>query len=140
MWGKDTKTKRVFIAKCAKKQFLLTNSEVITSVLGVSGLKLHSSGTEPVTFFWTQFSLGRVQFLFGGAQAVILGARPRNAPRGAGPESMLISMPRFKSIIFIDIVLKLKYFCKKLQNLPIYSQTSLNCRFLATCVAVGIYW
>ena len=27
-----------------------------------------------------------------------------------------ISMPRFKSIIFIKIALKLSYFCKKMQN------------------------
>ena len=39
------------IAKSAKKQFLLTNFGVTTSILGVSGLELHSSGTEPVTFF-----------------------------------------------------------------------------------------
>ena len=43
--------KRVFIAQSPKKQFLLRNSEVITSILGVSGLELHYSGTEPVTFF-----------------------------------------------------------------------------------------
>ena len=40
--------KKVFITKSAKKQFLLTNSGVITNILGVSGLKLHYSGTEPV--------------------------------------------------------------------------------------------
>ena len=31
---------------------------VITSILGVSGLELHFSGTEHVTFFWAQSSLG----------------------------------------------------------------------------------
>ena len=50
--------KRVFIAKSAKKQFLPTNSGVIASILGVSGLKQHSSSTEPVTFFGAQTSLG----------------------------------------------------------------------------------
>ena len=43
--------KSVFIVESAKKQFLLTNSGVTTSILGVSGLELHSSGTETVTFF-----------------------------------------------------------------------------------------
>ena len=81
IWGKDNKEKRkvfilkytgifmdsgvkplkqtVFIAKSTKKkQFLLTNSRVITSSLGASGLELHSSNTEPVTFFGVQSSLG----------------------------------------------------------------------------------
>ena len=47
------------------------NSGVITSILGVSGLELHSSSTEPVNFF-------RAKFSFGGVQADILG--------GHGPE------------------------------------------------------
>ena len=49
------------------------NSGVITSILGVLGFELHSSGTEPVTFFGTQSSLGEEQFSFGGAQAVMFG-------------------------------------------------------------------
>ena len=52
--------------KSAKKQFLLTNSEVITSILGVLGLELHSSGTEPVTFFGAQSSLGGHHILVWG--------------------------------------------------------------------------
>ena len=63
---------RIFIAKSAKKQFLLTNFGVIPSISGVSGLELHFSGTEPVTFFGAQTSLG-AQFLFGEVQAVIWG-------------------------------------------------------------------
>ena len=52
-----------------KKQFLLTNSEVITIILEVSGLEVHSSGTEPVTFFGAQSSLGgHNSRLGGGAQ------------------------------------------------------------------------
>ena len=47
------------------------------SILEVPGLELHSSGTEPVTFFGAKFS-------FGGVQAVIRGARPRNAPVAPG--------------------------------------------------------
>ena len=37
--------KKVFFAKSAKKQFLLTNSRVITSILGISDLELLSNGT-----------------------------------------------------------------------------------------------
>ena len=48
-WGGTTK-KRDFIPKSAKKQLLLTNSGVTTNILRISGLKLHSSGTELVTF------------------------------------------------------------------------------------------
>ena len=70
-WDQTTKKKRIFLAKSAKEQFLLSNSGVITSILGVSGLKLHSSDTEPVTFFGTQLSLEGTQFSFGGAQVVI---------------------------------------------------------------------
>ena len=66
-WGETTK-------KSAKKQFLLTNSEVITIILEVSGLEVHSSGTEPVTFFGAQSSLGgHNSRLGGGAQALIWG-------------------------------------------------------------------
>ena len=59
----------------------------MNSILGVSGPELHSSGTESVTFFEAQSSLGGT-FLVWGAQAVIWGARPRNAPHGAGPEQL----------------------------------------------------
>ena len=41
-----------------KKQFLLANSGVITTILGVSGLELHSSCTKPVNFFGALSSLG----------------------------------------------------------------------------------
>ena len=37
-----------------ERQFSLTNSGMITSIFGVSGLELHSNGTEPVTFFGAQ--------------------------------------------------------------------------------------
>ena len=70
--GVKPQKKRIFITKSAKKQCLLTNSGVITSILGVSGLELHFSVTEPVTFFWAQSSLGGHSFVWG-AQAVIWG-------------------------------------------------------------------
>ena len=53
--GIKARKTRVFIAKSAKKQFLLPYSGVITSIL--KGLELYSSGTKPVTFFGAQFSL-----------------------------------------------------------------------------------
>ena len=56
-----------------KKQFLHTNCGAITITLGVSGLELHSCGTELVTFFGAQFS-------FGVAQAVIWGGTAPECP------------------------------------------------------------
>ena len=73
--------KTIFDAKSTKKQFLLTNSGLIKSILEVSGLELHSSRTEPVNFFEAQSSLREAQFSFWDAQAVIWGgARHRNSP------------------------------------------------------------
>ena len=61
--SEDQKTKKkVFTAESAKERFLLTNSGVMISILGVSSLELHSSGTEPVTFFGAQSSLKGAQF------------------------------------------------------------------------------
>ena len=61
--------KRCFITKSAKKQFLLTNSEMITSILRVSGIELHSSGTDPVTFFGAQSSLVGHNSRLGGTSS-----------------------------------------------------------------------
>ena len=78
--GVKPQKQSVFIAKSTKKQFLLTNSGVITSILGVSGLELHSSSTKPVNFFGAQLSLGGAQFSRGGGGTILVwGARPRNA-------------------------------------------------------------
>ena len=52
------------------------------------GLDLHSSSPEPIHFFGAQSSLGGAQFSFGGA-------RPRNAPRGGGPDA---NQPKFDVI------------------------------------------
>ena len=46
------------------------NSEVLTTILVVSGLELHFSGTEPDTFFGHNSRLGGT-ILVWGAQAVI---------------------------------------------------------------------
>ena len=70
----------LFIEKSTKKQFLLTNSGLVTSILKVSGLELHTNRTEPVNFFGAQSSLGRAQFSFGGLQAVILGGTAPECP------------------------------------------------------------
>ena len=80
-WGGTTK-KMVFIPKSAKKQFLLKTSGVTTSILKVPGLELYSSGTEPVTFFGAQSSLGDAQFSFGGTA-------PECLFRGAKPDEVL---------------------------------------------------
>ena len=77
--------KNVFIAKSEKKQFLLTNSGVLSSNLVVSDLELLSGGTVSATFFGGQFSLEGAQFEFGGAQAVIWGCTARNAPSDTWP-------------------------------------------------------
>ena len=87
--GVKPQKKRVFIAKSAKKQFMLTNSGVITSILGASGLELHFSGTEHVTFFGAQSSLGGHSSCLGVTSMIWGGARPRNARRGVGPAASL---------------------------------------------------
>ena len=80
-----------------KTQFLLADSGAVNTNLGVLGLHLHFSSLEPVNFFGAQSSLGGEQFSFGVAQAVIWGARPRNAPRGAGPDFSYCRM-RFEDL------------------------------------------
>ena len=64
-----------------EKQFLLTNSRAISTNLGVLGLGFHSIIAPRLLIF-------QGTILAWGAQAVIGGARPRNAPTGAGPTLM----------------------------------------------------
>ena len=53
---------------------------------GSTVLEMHSSGTEPVTFFWGTILAWGAHFLPGGdTSSDLRGAWPRNAPRGAGP-------------------------------------------------------
>ena len=59
----------------------------MNSILGVSGPELQSSGTEPVTFFVAQSSLGGHISRLGGTSSD-LGAWPQNASHGAGPEQL----------------------------------------------------
>ena len=63
--GVKPQKQTVFIAKSTKKRFLLTNSGLITSSLGVSGFEMHSSSTEPVNFLGAQSSLRGAQFSCG---------------------------------------------------------------------------
>ena len=74
--------------KITKKQFLLANSRAISTNLGILGLDLHSSSPEPVNFFGAQSSLGGHSFRLGEHKQSFGGARPQNAPRGAGPALM----------------------------------------------------
>ena len=67
--GVKPQKQTVFIAKSTNKQFLLTNSGVIASILGVPGLELHSNGTESVNFFWAQSSLGGHNSRLGGSSS-----------------------------------------------------------------------
>ena len=56
------------------------------SILGVSGLELHSSGIEPVTFFGAQSSLGGHNSRLGGKSSDLEGEGPGMPPRSAGPD------------------------------------------------------
>ena len=85
---KKNNQKKGLHREICEKRFLLTDSEVLTSILGVSSFELHSRGTEPVTFLGAQPSLEGAQFSFGGAQAVIWGEQlgPEISPLAQGLE------------------------------------------------------
>ena len=57
----------------------ITQMRPVNTNLGVSGLDLHSNNPEPVNFFEARFSFGGDTIFVWGAQAIIWGARPRNA-------------------------------------------------------------
>ena len=59
-------TKKGLYHKICEKTVLAHEFWVITSILGVSGLELHSSGTKPVTFFAEQSLLGGHNSHLGG--------------------------------------------------------------------------
>ena len=84
-YGVKPQKQTVFVAKSTKKHFLLTNSGVITSILGVSGLELLSSSSEPVNFFEAQSSIGGHNSRLGGHEQWFGGHSPRMPSRGAGP-------------------------------------------------------
>ena len=58
IWGEDQKKRSSSQNMQKKKRFLSTNTELMTSILGFRGPELHSSGTEPVTFFGLNPRLG----------------------------------------------------------------------------------
>ena len=72
----------------AEKQFLLSNSRVISTILGVEGLNLPSSSPEPVNSFGAQSSRGEAQFSFEGNG-------PGMPLRGAGPALYYCSCEAF---------------------------------------------
>ena len=82
----ETTKKGSLLQNPQKKQFLLTNSGVITSNLGVSGLELHFSGTEP--FYGAQSSLGGTVLVWG-VQAVIWEGTAPACPPWVGPAASL---------------------------------------------------
>ena len=65
--------KQVFTTESAKNRSLLTDSGLMVSILGVSGLELYSSGSEPITIFRAQSLLEGQNSRLGGAQAVMWG-------------------------------------------------------------------
>ena len=54
---------------------------------------MHFSGSWPVTLFWGTILAGGAQFSLRGAQAMVWGARPQNAPRGAEPGPYIAANP-----------------------------------------------
>ena len=71
----------------------------MVSILGVSGLELYSSGSEPVTIFGAQSWIGGHNFRLGGtipvcdAQAGIWRrTAPESSPRGAGPVTAYLAI------------------------------------------------
>ena len=86
--------------KTKKKKQQKSSSQDMSKIpqrTSIFGLELHSRSTKPVTFFLEQSLLGGGQLSFEGAQAVNWGARPRNAPRGAGPAHILGLLPEVES-------------------------------------------
>ena len=83
------------IAKSTKKQFLLTNSGVIIiSILGVSGLELHSSSTVPVNFFGAQSSLGGHNSRLEGTSSDLGGTASECPPVAPGLATRLLRKHR----------------------------------------------
>ena len=70
--------------KITKKQFLLTNSRAISTILRVLGLDLHSSSFEPVNFFGAQSSLEGHNFPLGGHKQSFGGNGPEMPPVAPG--------------------------------------------------------
>ena len=94
--------KRFFIAKSAKTRFLLTNSGLI---LGVSGIKLQSSGTNHVTFFGAQSWQGGHNSYLGGHKQWFGGAQTRNALVASGLLQVYSNLSNCNYRIFVNEIL-----------------------------------
>ena len=85
------------------------------------GLDLHSKAPNLLIFSGNSPRLGGTIFVWGGTSSQLGGTAPVCPPVAPGLNqlnhvALPISMPRFKSIIFIKIAPKLGYICKKMQN------------------------
>ena len=79
VWREDQK-KKSSSRNLLKKRFLSTNTGLMTSILGVSGPELHSSGTESVTSFGAQSSLGGTFLVLGGTSSDLGDTAPKYPP------------------------------------------------------------
>ena len=79
---KRSSSEKFYEIRCESTK--ITKMRAVNTNSGVLGLDLHSNSPEPINFFGAQSSLGGAQFSFGGA-------RPRNAPRVAGPGSLKLT-------------------------------------------------
>ena len=81
----------VFTAKSTKNSSCSQIFWVITSILAVTGLELHSSCTEPVNFFWAQSTLGGYNSRLGGTSSTFGGHAPECPPwRRACPSNNMV--------------------------------------------------
>ena len=87
IWGKDQK-KRSYHKIC-KKTVLSHEFWGDNQYLGSLRPRTARQWHRASNFLWSTILAWGAQFSFGGAQAVIWGVRPRNAPRGVGPAASL---------------------------------------------------
>ena len=87
------------------------NSGVITGIFGILGLELHFSGTEPVTFFWAQPSLGEHNSCLGGTSSDLRGGhRPGIPPVASGLLQVYSNLANCNYRIFVaEILLKIRF-------------------------------
>ena len=66
------------------KDTLLTLGEGTSSILGVTGPKMYSSGTGPLFFFWGKILAWGAHFSLGGTSSDLGGYGPKMPSRGDG--------------------------------------------------------
>ena len=91
---KRSSSQKFYEIRCESTK--ITKIRAVNTNLGVLVLDLHSNRPEPVNFFRAQSSLGGHNFRLRRHKQSFGGARPRNTPRGAGPD---LSLLFFRSII-----------------------------------------